>query len=69
MQTLSDQLRDAIRNSGLSILAVAKISGVPESVLNRFMRGERDLRLQTAEKVAAAFRMRLTKPKRVKVEG
>jgi plasmid maintenance system antidote protein VapI len=60
---LADQLREAIENSGRSINSIALAAGVPQPVLQRFMSGERDIRLETADKIADYFEMRLTKPK------
>ena len=59
---LADQLRQAVLDSGLSVYRIAKDSGVPQSALQRFITGHRDLRLETASKLAAYFGMRLTKP-------
>lgn len=58
---ISDQLREAMQNYG-SIYRVAKDSGVSQPILHRFYHGERDLRLETADQLAAFFGMRLTKP-------
>lgn len=69
---LSDQIREAVAGSGLSVYAVAKGAGIPEPSLHRFMHGTRGLTLESAEKVAEFFEMRLTRPKRLrrqKVEG
>ena len=63
-QTLSEQLLEAIQDSGLSINAIAAAAGVPQPVLSRFVNGQRDLTLRTAEKLAEFFSMRLTAPKR-----
>ena len=46
-----DELLKAIANSGLTEYRVAKDSGVPQPVLNRFLRGERGISLQTAAKL------------------
>ena len=63
--TLSEQLRAAIENSGLSVYRIAKDSGVPQQTLQRFVTGQRDIRLaQTADRLAEYFGMRLTAPKR-----
>jgi DNA-binding phage protein len=56
---LPDQLRDAIRASGMSIYRVAKASGISWPVVGRFMSGERDLRFETAGKIAAALGLEL----------
>ncbi len=52
--SLSEQLREAIRTYG-SVYAVARDSGVSQTILNRFVRGERDLTLETAEKLTEFF--------------
>ena len=66
---LQDQLRQAIQNSGLSLYRIAKESGVAYQVLHRFARGERDLTLETATRLADYFGMRLTRPRRPKTGG
>jgi len=66
---LQDQLRQAIENSGLTLYRIAKDSGVAYQVLHRFARGERDLTLETATKLADYFGMRLTRPRRPKTGG
>ena len=66
---LQDQLRQAIENSGLSLYRIAKDSGVAYQVLHRFARGERDLTLETATRLADYFGMRLTRPRRPKTGG
>ncbi len=63
--TLTDQLIDAIEGSGATLYRVAKDSGVPCAVLQRFVIRERGITLKTADKLAAYFGMRLTKPRRV----
>ncbi len=62
--TLTDQLLEAIENSGKSINSIAMAADVPQPVLQRFASGERDIRLDTAAKLATYFGMKLTKPKR-----
>lgn len=46
-----EQLREAVRQSGQSLYAVAKGSGVDYAVLSRFMHGERGLNLDTAARL------------------
>lgn len=55
---ISDDLRDAIRASGKSLTAIAKESGIPQPMLTRFVNGQ-DLRLATADKLAAHFKLAL----------
>jgi hypothetical protein len=58
--SLADQLRDALKESGLTMFRIAKESGVEQSVLYRFVTAERGVQMDTAEKLAAFFRMNLT---------
>lgn len=60
--SISDQLREAVRACG-SVYAVARDSGVNQSSLNRFMNGERDLRLTAVDKLANYFGLEL-RPRR-----
>lgn len=60
--SLADQLRDALKQSGLTMFRISKESGVEESVLYRFVTFERGVQMDTAEKLAAYFGMNLTPP-------
>ena len=60
--TLAEQLREAIDGSGLTLYRVAKDSGVSYGMLHRFYHNDRDVYLGTANKLAAYFGMRLTRP-------
>ena len=66
--SLTAQLRSTIKNSGATIYRIAKDSGTPYAVVHRFARGRRQIKLDQADKLAAYFRMKLTKPKRVPLE-
>jgi predicted transcriptional regulator len=44
-ETLTSQIKRVIDASGLSIYKLAKESGVPQPVLQRFVSGERDIKL------------------------
>ena len=48
---LVEELQQAILNSGETEYRVAKESGVAQPILNRFLRGERGISLETAAKV------------------
>jgi hypothetical protein len=52
--TLADQLRAVVRASG-PVSTTARKSGVPQPVLHRFVAGERDLTLRSAEKLLDYF--------------
>ena|SRR3990167_1761865 len=62
-ETMSDILRNAIRNCGLSANELAKRTGVPQPTITRFLAGK-DLRLSRAQKIAAFLGLRLVKSKR-----
>lgn len=59
MAGIVEQLRRAIIKSGLSHYELAKRSGVSRAVIARFVAGERDIRLDTAERLAEALRLTL----------
>jgi transcriptional regulator with XRE-family HTH domain len=52
-------LKAAIKASGLTHYALAKVTGITAGQLDRFMSGERDLRLASAAAVAAALGLEL----------
>ena len=52
---ITDALRKAIRSSGKSVYQLAKDSGVAHPVIFRFLSGERDIRLATADKLASTL--------------
>jgi predicted transcriptional regulator len=62
-ESLTDQLKRIIDESGLSIYRIAKDADVPQSGLQMFVSGQRDLRLGTVDKLAVYFGIRFTKPK------
>ena len=59
---LEHQLRQAIIKSGLSQYELGDLSGVNRAQINRFVRGERTLTLESAEKIVDALGLEL-KPK------
>lgn len=59
MGTFSDQVRRLIADSGLSSYRLSQLSGVPESTLSRFLRGERTITLETLDRLSAALRLEL----------
>ena len=61
---ISEELKDAIRNSGKSALQIARETGIPQPTLSRFISSDpkqhRDIRLErTADKLAAYFGLEL----------
>jgi DNA-binding phage protein len=58
---LSQALKDALRGSGKSIYQIALDAGVSQIVVSRFLSGERDIRMATADKLAEALGLKLAK--------
>lgn len=50
--SLSAALKDAIRASDKSVYQIAQDAGVSQIVVSRFISGERDIRMATADKLA-----------------
>jgi len=61
--TLSDILRRTIMESAISYLELQKSTGVSRASVMRFVRGERTLRLDMADRLAAYFDLELRKRK------
>ncbi len=63
--TPSEQVRAAIRESGLSYNALAKLTGVDVAALHRFATDEdRTIRLNSVDKLAPHLGLRMTRTKR-----
>jgi plasmid maintenance system antidote protein VapI len=62
-KTLVDVLRQAIRESGRTHYAIAKEAGVLPEQLDRFVTGERSLKIETAAKVAEVLGLELIRRK------
>lgn len=58
-QTIGAILRTMIRESGATVAAIAREAGIAQPVLYRFVSGERDLTLRTADKLVAYFGLEL----------
>jgi MoCo/4Fe-4S cofactor protein with predicted Tat translocation signal len=56
---LSQARRDALRASNKSMYQIAQDAGVSQIVLSRFLSGERDIRMATADKLAEALGLKL----------
>ena len=52
---VSEALKQAIRASGKTPYQIAQDAGISEAVLSRFLTGERDIRMATADKLAEAL--------------
>jgi transcriptional regulator with XRE-family HTH domain len=67
--TLPDGLRQALTNSGKTSYQLMAETGVNHGVILRFLKGERDVRLETAEKLAAAVGLSVVVPTPTKSEA
>ena len=56
---MTEVLRRAIRDSGLTMLKIAEDTGIQRASLIRFARGDQSLRLDVADKLAAYFGLSL----------
>jgi DNA-binding phage protein len=61
---LADDIKQAIRASGKTHYRIALDAGIRPAIIDRFMSGERDMRLATAAKVANALGLVLSNRKR-----
>ena len=57
---LSQALKDALQASDKSVYQIAQEAGVSQIVVSRFLSGERDIRMATADKLAEALGLNLT---------
>jgi plasmid maintenance system antidote protein VapI len=60
-QSLEATLKQALSDTGKSVYALARASGVSQPVLHRFMAGQRTLTLPTADKLCAFLGLELMK--------
>lgn len=58
-ESLSETLKRAIRDSDQSEYQIAKSAGVSQIVISRFLSGERDIRVATADRIADALGLKL----------
>jgi DNA-binding phage protein len=58
-EPLTDTFRRLIRESGMSILAIARETGIGQPVLSRFMSEQQDMTLRTANKLKDFFGLEL----------
>ena len=58
---LSQALRDALLSSDKSMYQIAQDAGVSQIVVSRFLSGERDIRMATADKLAQVLGLTLAK--------
>ena len=69
MTSMSDIVRRAIRQCGLSQYQIAKQTDISEGGLSRFMRGQRDLTLGKLEEIADVIGVKLVITKKRRKKG
>ena len=62
--SISETVREAIAESGLSAYALAQLGGVSRSVVSAFLSKERSLTLDTLDKLAPHLGLKLSYPSR-----
>ncbi|HHH76271.1 MAG TPA: hypothetical protein ENL03_04535 [Phycisphaerae bacterium] len=65
-ETITETLKIAVRDSGESLYAICKATGLNEDSLSRFMRGRQSLRLDLADKLATHLGIECRQSKRRK---
>ena len=63
-QTMTESLKRAILESGMSFKALQRETGVTRQSMMSFVRGERSLRLDIADKLAVYFGLELKPTKK-----
>jgi ribosome-binding protein aMBF1 (putative translation factor) len=62
-KTVTDRMRQAISDSGLPMLTMANETGIQRASLIRFARGDQNLRLDLADRLAVYFGLALVAEK------
>lgn len=63
-QPFSDQLRAAVLNADVTRYRISKATGISESILSRFVRGDAGLSMEYVDRLADYLELRLVGPKR-----
>ena len=64
---VTETLRRAIEQAGVSLYKIAKLTGIEQSTLSRFVRGERGLDGNSIDKLAEYFGLEL-KPSKTDIK-
>ena len=60
---LTDQLRAAVADSGMTLSDLARATGVDKSALSRFVNGERGLSMEALDAIGEHLRLRIVADK------
>jgi hypothetical protein len=69
METFTDQLRRAVIDSGVSRYRISVESGIAESVLSRFVRGERGLNSDSIDRLMECLGLEIRPRRRKRKDG
>ena len=66
---LSDQVRKAASECGISQYALSRVTGIDKAAMSRFISGERGLSIENLDALADVLNLRIVagKPKRIEV--
>jgi transcriptional regulator with XRE-family HTH domain len=67
-KTLTDQIREAIKQSELTAYQICKETGIQNSSMSRFLSGERGLSLAHLDKLAALLGLRIATTRKARGE-
>jgi transcriptional regulator with XRE-family HTH domain len=67
--TITGQVRDVIASRGITLAELGQLSGVDPTVIGRFVSGERDVRGETLDRIAAALYLRVVEDAPPKPRG
>lgn len=68
-RTVSEQLREAIRASGRSMLDIAREADLDKATMSRFLNGHRGLRMDVIDTLCKLLGLRLTNRRTTKKRG
>jgi transcriptional regulator with XRE-family HTH domain len=63
-KTLADAIREAAKRDGRTAYALAQASGLPIPVISRFLSGQRDMYVASADKLCRALGLELRPARR-----
>lgn len=69
MQSFAGLIRATAKRDGRTVYAIARDSGVNSAVVGRFIKGERDVTLTTAEKLCRTLGLELRPARRRRKAG
>ena len=68
-ETFSEQLRQAIENSGLTRYQISKETGIHQSILGRFVHGEMGLAMETIDRLCEFLGLSISQQRKQRKKG